>query len=150
MSSFEDADESEKAPLLSINKEGETIKPPSIFIRYLALTLMCLVGFGAYFAFDSPSSLVDDIKKDLKISTTTYAALYSWFNLPSIIMCFVGGFFIDLIFGVRLGSIAFLILLLLGQLMFAAGAYKNSIFVMDLGRFILGLVSSQYNRKKLF
>lgn len=140
MSKYDDDSSSELDPLVaSSSKQDDGRKKwTDVWTRYLALFFMCFIGFGAYFVFDSPAALVDDIKRDMKISTATYAGLYSWYSLPSVVMCFIGGYLVDRVFGVRLGSVLFLCIVLFGQLLFAIGALKNKIIIMYIGRFILG------------
>jgi len=43
---------------------------------------------------------------------------YSW---PNVVLCFFGGYLLDRVFGIRLGSILFCLLILVGQLIFALG-----------------------------
>jgi len=42
------------------------------------------------------------------------------------------------VFGIRLGTIVYALLVVLGQLVFAAGAYVNTLWIMLLGRLIFG------------
>lgn len=108
------------------------------YFRYLACFFMCLIGFGTAFCYDNPAALQDDLERDLKISTATFSSFYSWYSSPNVIMCFFGGFLVDRVFGIRLGAIVFLTIALIGQVVFAFGAYQDKITTMDLGRLILG------------
>ena len=108
--------------------------------KFLILGLLCTVTFGSYFCFDAPSALEDDFKRDLEISTATFTAFYSWYNWPNIILCFFGGLLIDRVFGVRVGTVLFATLVLIGNIVFAAGAFANNVALMNLGRFIFGFV----------
>lgn len=114
-------------------------KGTSKFVKYTALVCICSITFGSYFCFDSPSALQDRFKRDLDISTVTFATFYSVYNWPNVILCFFGGVLIDRVFGVRLGTVIFSGLVLCGNVIFAMGAFFNNIVVMNLGRFIFGL-----------
>lgn len=113
--------------------------PSHIFQRLLALFLMCLIGFGSYFCFDNPGALQDNFIKDMDLTTSQFVYLYSWYSWPNVIMCFIGGFLIDSVFGIRLGTVIYALLVVLGQLVFAAGAYLNTLWIMLLGRLIFGI-----------
>lgn len=65
--------------------------------------------------------------------------LYSIYSWPNVILCFIGGFLIDRVFGVRLGTIIYMFILMIGQLVFAFGATVNGFYIMLLGRFIFGI-----------
>jgi len=54
-------------------------------------------------------------------------------------MCAFGGVLIDKVLGIRLGAIVFLVLLIIGQYMFAMGAFTGQFWLMQLGRFVYGL-----------
>lgn len=65
--------------------------------------------------------------------------LYSWYSWPTVVLCFFGGFIIDRLIGVRMGSIYCCLFLLVGQLLFATGTWYRSIVVMCAGRFLFGI-----------
>lgn len=113
--------------------------PRSLCHRLIVITFMCFLSFGSYFCYDIPAALHVQIVKDLDISEKTFMSLYSWYSWPNVILCFFGGFLLDRVFGIRVGSIIFSALVLVGQLIFAAGAYKQEVWLMDLGRFIFGI-----------
>jgi MFS family permease len=100
---------------------------------------MCLLSFGSYFCYDNPAALQDNFKKDLKISTATFTAFYSWYSWPNVVLCFLGGYLIDRVLGIRFGAIFFSCLVFTGQLVFGFGALWNKIWLMDAGRFIFGI-----------
>jgi MFS family permease len=56
-----------------------------------------------------------------------------------VILCFIGGFLIDRVFGVRLGTIIYMFVLMIGQLIFAMGGTLNVFWIMMLGRFVFGI-----------
>ena len=63
--------------------------------RFIALILMCLLGFGSTFCYDNPGALQDNIKSDMGINTAQFANLYAWYSWPNVILCFIGGFLLD-------------------------------------------------------
>uniref|UniRef100_A0A0A9YJY8 Lysosomal dipeptide transporter MFSD1 n=1 Tax=Lygus hesperus TaxID=30085 RepID=A0A0A9YJY8_LYGHE len=107
--------------------------------RPLALFFMCFLGFGSYFCYDNPGALQDKITKDMNLSTSQFAFLYSFYAWPNTVLCFIGGFLIDRIFGIRFGTALYALIVFIGQLVFAAGSLWDSFFVMVLGRLIFGI-----------
>lgn len=113
--------------------------PRSAAHRYIALTLICLLGFGNYFCYDTPGSLEKYIEDAMSVGTSEFTSLYALYSWPNVIMCFFGGLLIDKVLGIRLGAIVFLVLLVIGQTLFALGAFVGHFWIMQLGRFIYGL-----------
>ena len=113
--------------------------PKKPLYKVLGLALMCLLGFGSYFCFDNPGALQDDFKVDLQMSTSKFVLLYSIYSWPNVILCFIGGFLLDSVFGIRLGTIIYMGLTLIGQIIFATGAMVNEFWVMMVGRFVFGV-----------
>ncbi|KAI1287440.1 Major facilitator superfamily domain-containing protein 1 [Halotydeus destructor] len=107
--------------------------------RYIALALMCCMGFGSYFAYDSPASLQGHITQDMNVNTASFAMLYAVYSWPNVILCFFGGYLIDGVFGIRLGAVIFATLILIGQLVVSFGAFSNAFLLMELGRLIFGM-----------
>ncbi|CAG9813926.1 unnamed protein product, partial [Phaedon cochleariae] len=107
--------------------------------RFVALIFMCFLSFGSYFCYDNPASLQDHIKSDLNLTETQYTLLYSLYSWPNVVLNFVGGFLIDRVFGIRLGSNIYVGLTLIGQIAFASGALFNQYWLMLVGRFIFGI-----------
>lgn len=95
---------------------------------------------GPYFCFDNPAALQDNFKTDLHMSTTKFILLYSIYSWPTVIFCFIGGFLLDSVFGIRLGTSIYMGITLIGQIIFATGALIDTFWVMMVGRFILGYV----------
>nr|XP_058971250.1 major facilitator superfamily domain-containing protein 1-like isoform X2 [Pocillopora verrucosa] len=75
----------------------------------------------------------------MNVPTQKYVLLYSLYSYPNVVLCFFGGFLLDRVFGVRLGTIIFSLFVLSGQIVFSLGAYIHSFTVMEVGRFIFGL-----------
>lgn len=107
--------------------------------RYMALLLICLLGFGNYFCYDTPGALEAPIEDAMSVGTSQFTSLYALYSWPNTIMCFFGGLLIDKFLGIRLGAIIFLAILVLGQLLFACGAFTGLFWIMQLGRFVYGL-----------
>lgn len=113
--------------------------PSSKVHRFIALIFMCLLGFGSYFCYDNPGALQDDFKRDLNMTTSQFTMLYSIYSWPNVILCFIGGFLIDRVFGIRLGTIIYLFILLIGQFLFAFGALLDAYWLMVMARFVFGI-----------
>lgn len=77
-------------------------------------------------------------KQVLNIDVTRYALLYSLYSWPNVILSVFGGFLLDRVFGIRLGTVIFSGLVCLGQAIFAAGAFFGSFITMAAGRFVFG------------
>lgn len=118
---------------------GGTCSPGGTCYRYLALAFMSFLGFGSYFCFDNPGALQDVIIKDMDLTNTQFTYLYSSYSLPNIILCFVGGFLIDRVFGIRFGTALYASIVFIGQLVVAAGSFFDSFPIMILGRVIFGI-----------
>eukprot|EP00116_Pleurobrachia_bachei_P010180 sb/3470442/ len=93
----------------------------------------------SYFCFDNPAALAQEFKNDLGLEGSSFMLLYSLYSWPNVFLCFIGGYLIDRVFGIRLGAFLFGVVVTVGQLVFALGAYIDSKAVMYAGRFIFGL-----------
>ena len=69
-----------------------------------------------------------------------FVLLYSIYSWPNVILCFIGGFLLDRVFGIRWGSIIYMSFTMIGQLLFATGTYVDAFWLMLLGRFLFGYV----------
>ncbi|XP_031634922.1 major facilitator superfamily domain-containing protein 1 isoform X2 [Contarinia nasturtii] len=118
---------------------GCCCNPSSTCHRFIALILMCLVGFASYFCYDNPASLQNYFMKDMDMSTTQFVWLYSIYSWPNVVFCFIGGFLIDRVFGIRFGTILYMFILMIGQLIVAFGAILDAFWMMIVGRFIFGI-----------
>uniref|UniRef100_A0A669PXU4 Lysosomal dipeptide transporter MFSD1 n=1 Tax=Phasianus colchicus TaxID=9054 RepID=A0A669PXU4_PHACC len=107
--------------------------------RLLVLALMCFLGFGSCFCYDNPAALQTQVQGDMKVNTARFMALYAWYSWPNVVLCFFGGFLIDRVFGIRLGTVIFSIFVCVGQVIFALGALLNAFWLMEVGRFIFGI-----------
>ncbi|KAM4887541.1 lysosomal dipeptide transporter MFSD1 isoform 2-T2 [Thomomys bottae] len=107
--------------------------------RLLVLLLMCLLGFGSYFCYDIPAALQTQVKRDMQVNTTKFMLLYAWYSWPNVVLCFLGGFLIDRVFGIRWGTIIFSCFVCVGQVIFALGGLFNAFWLMEFGRFVFGI-----------
>ncbi|XP_015784976.1 major facilitator superfamily domain-containing protein 1 isoform X1 [Tetranychus urticae] len=107
--------------------------------RYIVLVVLCLINLGNYYIYDNPAALETEITRDLVISTSQYTTLYSLYSWPNVILGLFGGYLLDKVIGLRIGTIIFSLFVCFGQLVFALGAFLNTFWVMQLGRFIFGL-----------
>nr|CAD7398538.1 unnamed protein product [Timema cristinae] len=94
---------------------------------------------SSYFCYDNPGALQDNFISDLGLTTSEFVYLYSWYSWPNVVLCFVGGFLIDRVFGIRLGTVIYATIVVIGQLIFALGGYLNTFWLMVMGRFIFGI-----------
>jgi len=113
--------------------------PQSLFHRIIALVMVCLLGFGSYFCFDNPGALQSEIKDAMNITTSEFANLYSWYSWPNVVLPIIGGFLMDSVFGIRLGTMLFAFIIILGQIIFAFGGFLDRLWVMEVGRFVFGI-----------
>ncbi|XP_053566072.1 major facilitator superfamily domain-containing protein 1 isoform X2 [Bombina bombina] len=122
------------------NKKMLAICDPSKFAhRIVVLSLMCFLGFGSYFCYDNPAALQTQVQGDMKVDTAQFMQLYAWYSWPNVVLCFFGGFLIDRVFGIRLGTIIFSLFVCVGQVIFATGALFNAFWLMEVGRLVFGI-----------
>jgi dipeptide/tripeptide permease len=87
---------------------------------------------------DNPAALQDTLIEVLHITDTQFSSFYSFYNWPNSILCIINGYIIDRILGCRLAIILFTLLMTIGQIIFAFGAYSNEYIVMVVGRAVFG------------
>ncbi|KAG0437297.1 hypothetical protein HPB47_017503, partial [Ixodes persulcatus] len=107
--------------------------------RLIVLVFLCFLAFGNYFCFDNPGALQTQIENTMVIKTSQFSSLYSWYSWPNTVLCFLGGFLTDRVFGIRMGAIIFSTIIIVGQVVFALGALVNRFWLMQFGRFIFGV-----------
>ncbi|GAM28642.1 hypothetical protein SAMD00019534_118180 [Acytostelium subglobosum LB1] len=108
--------------------------------RYFGLLMICIMTFGSYYIYDIPSALTQaTVDEWYGINKIQFALLYSVYNFPNTVIVFFGGFFIDTIFGLKLGSLLFCTLVLAGQVIFSFSASYKLFWMALLGRTIFGL-----------
>ncbi|KAF7257989.1 hypothetical protein EG68_04294 [Paragonimus skrjabini miyazakii] len=107
--------------------------------RYLMLFFICFLSFGDYFCYDTPAAMQNLMVRDLDLTATEFMNLYAWYSWPNVILCFVGGYLIDRVFGIALGAIIFSLCVLTGQILFGVGALVRSVGLMYFARFVFGI-----------
>ena len=102
------------------------------------------------------------IKTGLGVSTSKFASLYAWYSWPNVVLPVIGGFLIDRldhstfytfympiyicsVFGVRLGTILFSTIILVGQILLSVGGFLNCLWLMDFSRFVFGVGGESLN-----
>ncbi|KAK6478695.1 major facilitator superfamily domain-containing protein 1 isoform X1 [Huso huso] len=138
-------DDSEASP--SSSKYGSSSEkqlsaccdPSRLLHRIVVLIFMCFLGFGSYFCYDNPAALQTQIVQDMDLNTYMFMQLYAWYSWPNVVLCFLGGFLLDRVFGIRLGTVIFSLFVCVGQVIFAAGAFFGAFWLMELGRFVFGI-----------
>ncbi|XP_066912299.1 lysosomal dipeptide transporter MFSD1-like [Clytia hemisphaerica] len=113
--------------------------PRSAGHRFTVLIFICFLSFGSYFCFDNPAALQKQITTDMKVNTEKFMLLYSLYSWPNVVLCFFGGFLLDKVFGIRLGTIIFGLFVCVGQVIFSLGAVFDSYTMMEAGRFVFGI-----------
>ena len=73
------------------------------------------------------------------ISTYQFSQLYAWYSWPNVVLPIVGGYLMDSVFGIRLGTVIFASFIIFGQIVFALGGLLDSFGLMQIGRFIFGI-----------
>jgi MFS family permease len=102
------------------------------------MALACVICFGSYFVYDTPSALQLQLTADFDMSDLQFNLLYSIYSLPNIFLPFFSGVFIDKV-GVRPGLVLFATLIVVSQVLSVLGASLKYYWVLLLGRFVLGL-----------
>ncbi|XP_076002303.1 lysosomal dipeptide transporter MFSD1 isoform X3 [Genypterus blacodes] len=113
--------------------------PNTLPHRIVVLIFMCFLGFGSYFCYDNPAALQTQVTQDMKVNTSQFMQLYAWYSWPNVVLCFFGGFLLDRVFGIRLGTVIFSMFVCVGQVIFASGALLNQFWLMEVGRFVFGI-----------
>lgn len=141
---LETDDEGDLAPDPQAEEEPRTplpaiCDPSHLLHRIVVLTFMCFLGFGSYFCYDNPAALQTEVLQDMTLNTAQFMQLYAWYSWPNVFLCFLGGFLIDRVFGIRLGTIIFSLFVFGGQIIFALGAIVKLFWLMEVGRFVFGI-----------
>ena len=106
---------------------------------------MSFIGFGAFFCFDNPGALQSEVKSSLNLTTSQFSSLYSCYSWPNLVLPVIGGFLIDSVFGLRLGTLIFSAFILLGQVLLGVGALHHSLWFMQVARLCFGVGGESLN-----
>ncbi|MGH0137207.1 UNVERIFIED_CONTAM: hypothetical protein FKN15_056911 [Acipenser sinensis] len=103
---LEGEDDSESSPSSSKYCSSEKqlsacCDPSRLLHRIVVLIFMCFLGFGSYFCYDNPAALQTQIVQDMDLNTSMFMQLYAWYSWPNVVLCFLGGFLLDRVFGIR-------------------------------------------------
>lgn len=112
------------------------------FIRFQVLILITLLPFGAHFTKSCFSSLEVFFLHDpgLKFNETKYGALVSSVSIPNLFMPFFGGLLLDAK-GHKQGIVLFLMITLVGHLIFTLAMAADKFWMAIVGEVIHGLGS---------
>uniref|UniRef100_A0A673WZS0 Lysosomal dipeptide transporter MFSD1 n=1 Tax=Salmo trutta TaxID=8032 RepID=A0A673WZS0_SALTR len=106
--------------------ESRPVKPMSalcdprrLLHRIFVLLFMCFLGFDTFLVIWTSNaltfSLLSGLHQDMKLNTSMFMQLYAWYSWPNVVLCFLGGFLLDRVFGIRLGTIIFALFVCVGQ-----------------------------------
>ena len=56
----------------------------------------------------------EEIKDAMHVTTYEFANLYAWYSWPNVILPIVGGYLMDSVFGIRLGTVIFATFICIG------------------------------------
>ena len=118
------------------NNPHEQIK--NSHLRWLMLLMVCNSTMCIHYCDDYPGVIEPQLKEIFNIDATTWSLLYSFTFYPNCIMPLLGGIFVDRV-GIRRGLVIFCSMVLLGQVVFWAGAWLQAFWLMLVGRFLFGL-----------
>lgn len=103
--------------------------------RWLVLSLMAILLYGVYYAYNSVVPLADAIIREFGISRAQYGLLFSYYSIPNFIIVLIGGILVDKI-GIRKAGILFATLCTAGIVLTAAAPVFK---LMLIGRLIYGI-----------
>jgi MFS family permease len=133
-------------------------KRSELTARWSMLSLLCMTLVGSYYCYDNPAAIqnsladyfgngdasVDDDGENTDTTSFSFRfnLLYSVYSWPNVILPFFGGYLSDRL-GVRLMAVVFILLITVGQAVFAFGltlspATATPWYVMWTGRTIFG------------
>lgn len=106
--------------------------------KWVILGVTTLINFALNYSSNNPQALQPAVEDFFNMGDAEFNILYSVYSLPNIILPLIGGVLTDYL-GVRFAVNVFGTLVVIGQGIFAFGAYKESFNVMIAGRFVYGL-----------
>lgn len=112
--------------------------------KWIVLLFCCLLSFGSYYSFDTPSALHNQMrfyyhKYYNEIEFEYYFSLiYSLYSLPNTILPLIGGKLVD-IYGNNFILLLFSSFIFIGSIVETFGCMNTNLFIVVLGRFIFGL-----------
>eukprot|EP00808_Paulinella_micropora_P023498 g75643.t1 len=111
------------------------------FFLFLVLLSICWLTFGSYWVFDTPGAIQQQLTDWFGSGYTNSknSLLYSIYSFPNCFLAFVGGFVLDRVTGLRVGTVLFSAFILIGQVIFALGVQYKVYWLCLTGRFVFGL-----------
>ena len=107
-------------------------------LRWLVLFLACVALFGSYYVYDNPAALKGPLQQELKLDDFQFNLLYSVYSFPNIVLPFFGGYLVDR-FGTNVTLFSFLLIICVGQTVFAVGVSTKNYEMCLIGRSIFGV-----------
>ena len=109
--------------------------------RVLLLCCICTITFGTYWINDAPAALYTQFQGWFGSGFTneSNANLYAVYGYPNVVLPFVCGVLVDKYLGVRWGTMLFVSLSTVGELIFCSGVSMKDYTVALIGRFVIGL-----------
>ena len=83
---------------------------PNSFEYLTCRTFQSLGVLKPFFIFQQ------ETKDAMGINTYQFSLLYAWYSWPNVILPLVGGYMMDSVFGIRLGTIIFAAFIILGKI----------------------------------
>lgn len=121
------------------------ISVPNTALIYFTLFIICIVSTDNYFAYHAPSATAEEYETSYLLNTQQFGTLFTIYSAPNIVLVFFSGMFVDK-FGVRLSSLFFNTLIVVGMVLCALTPFPSSSFpatvsyiLLLLGRLLLGL-----------
>ncbi len=109
--------------------------------RYVILFLVCIVKFAQNYVYEIPTGMEKTIVQTLNVDVTRYSLLFSVYSWPNIVLPLMGGVLVDRVIGIRVGTMLFMCISVIGQLLFSLGGYFDSFVLMVVSRFFVGVGS---------
>ena len=106
--------------------------------RYAIAILLALIQGMLSYITDMPGGIQTTLIRVMTLDNSHYDMIFSAYSWADIVMSVVGAVTVNKYFGVRLGLILFLTVVLLGQLLYAIGGFLNSFWFSLIGRVIIG------------
>ena len=106
--------------------------------RYAISILLSLIQGMLSYITDMPGGIQTTLMRVMTLDNSQYNMIFSAYTWADIVMSVVGAVTVNKYFGVRLGLILFLTVVLLGQLLYAIGGFLNSFWFSLIGRVVIG------------
>lgn len=117
--------------------------------KWVILVLTCLVGFGAYYSFETPSVLHNAMFRHYNITEKAkfelyFSLIYSLYALPNMVIPLVGGVMADK-FGNKTIMLVFATFILVGSAIETFACFQKSMEMFLFGRFVFGCGAETLN-----